>query len=77
MPDFIVYARSDCHLCEDMLRALAPFQAEYGFAVEVVDIEGIPELEARYGERVPVLVQGEREVCHYFLDPPALKACLL
>lgn len=76
MPEFTVYARSDCHLCEDMLSALAPLQARHRFTVNVIDIAGCPELEARYGEKVPVLVQGEREVCHYFLDPQALEACL-
>lgn len=69
-----VYMRSYCHLCEDMLQALAPFQARYGFALQVIDIEDQPELEARYGEKVPVLAADDKELCHYFLDVRALDA---
>jgi hypothetical protein len=36
--------------------------------VEVLDVDGDPELESRYGERVPVLLHKEFELCHYFLD---------
>ncbi|HQU15960.1 MAG: thioredoxin family protein [Chromatiales bacterium 21-64-14] len=67
-----VYGRSHCHLCEEMLSALRPFQERYGFALEVVDIDGEPQLEARYGAKVPVLVTADRELCHYFLDETML-----
>ena len=64
-----LYGRTYCHLCEDMLRALEGLQGELGFTVESIDVNADPILEARYGERVPVLVgPDEREICHYFLD---------
>jgi len=37
-----------------------------------VDIDSDPELVARYGHKVPVLVGGDEEICHYFLDEPQL-----
>lgn len=74
MPRLILYARSYCHLCEDMLQALAPHQARHGFTLEVVDIDRDPQLQARYNEKVPVLSDGEQELCHYFLDEAALDA---
>jgi thioredoxin reductase (NADPH) len=59
-----------------MERALAALADPLGFELELVDIEGRPELEARFGERVPVLHCEGEEVCHYFLDEAALHAHL-
>ncbi len=67
-----LYSRTYCHLCHDMLAALEALHGEPGmseFQIEVLDVDADPELEAKYDELVPVLVDGEgRELCHYFLD---------
>ncbi|HWW03808.1 glutaredoxin family protein [Collimonas sp.] len=68
-PHFILYSRSYCHLCEDMLQALlvlqAPDENAAGyvvdsaadrFTVELIDVDADPELVAKYDELVPVLV---------------------
>jgi hypothetical protein len=34
----------------------------------VLDVDADPALEAKYDELVPVLLHGETELCHYFLD---------
>lgn len=70
-----VFIRTGCHLCEDMLQALQQRQAALGFSYETVDITGRPELESLYGTKVPVLVRGGLEICHYFLDEAALQQC--
>lgn len=55
-----LYQRDDCHLCDQALLVLA--QARVG-ELESVFIDGDPALEARYGERVPVLRDaGGREL---------------
>jgi hypothetical protein len=48
----ILYQRDDCHLCDLALEVLA--QARLPDFTSVF-IDGDAELEARYGERVPVL----------------------
>jgi glutaredoxin len=76
-PVLTLYSRFHCHLCQDMLSLLQERQAEFGFQLEVVDIDSDPELVKRYGEKVPVLVRDAQEICHYYLDEAALKACLV
>ena len=66
--ELTLLSRSYCHLCHDMGEALAPLLAEFGASVRVVDVDADPELEARYDELVPVLLHGESELCHHFLD---------
>jgi hypothetical protein len=39
-----------------------------------VDVDSDDELRSRYGERVPVLLAGGDEICHYHLDRAALDA---
>ena len=63
-----VYSRSHCHLCEEMIAALQEMQGRFHFELQVVDVDGDPELQRRHGARVPVLVHGERELCRHFLD---------
>lgn len=47
--------------------------AELDFETRRVTINNNAELEQTYGTSVPVLVCDGEEVCHYFLDLPALK----
>ena len=49
-----LYRRSYCHLCDEMLAALGTLRGEFGFAVEVVDVDGDAALEQRFGALVPV-----------------------
>jgi len=42
----------------------------------VVDVDNHPEVEAKWGDKVPVLLDGEIEICHYHLDVAALDARL-
>ena len=47
-----LYQRDDCHLCDAALDVLAQAGVP---EFDSVWIDGDPALEARYGERVPVL----------------------
>jgi hypothetical protein len=68
----IVYGRAYCHLCDDMIAAVVALQPVHGFTLEVVDVDADPALEARYDERVPVLVHDGVEICHHVLDAERL-----
>jgi hypothetical protein len=70
---FIIYSRSYCHLCEEMLQALQKLRPAYDFSVEMQDVDANAALLERYDELVPVLLgwHGEaspRQLCHYFLN---------
>ncbi|MGE5770006.1 MAG: glutaredoxin family protein [Betaproteobacteria bacterium] len=66
--ELVLVSRSYCHLCHEMEVALAPLAVEFGASVAVVDVDANPDLEAKYDELVPVLLHGQNELCHYFLD---------
>ena len=63
-----LYYRNGCHLCEDMLGQLQALDVQ----VDVVDVDRDPALRARYHALVPVLADGENEICRYFLDQVAV-----
>ena len=67
-PRLTLYSRTYCHLCDDMIAGLQPLQARFHFVLDVVDVDSDPGLEARYGEDVPVLLHGRRELCRHRLD---------
>ncbi|MDK4680374.1 glutaredoxin family protein [Kingella negevensis] len=69
--------REYCGLCHQMQNALLPFQKQYGFELEIVEIDDFPELEQKYNELVPVLLHGETEICHWHLDETGLHQYLM
>jgi len=69
----ILYTRANCQLCEEMLAALRARMGA-GFPVEIVDVDSDPALRARYGEHVPVLVDGDTELCRHVFDPAKFAA---
>ncbi len=72
-----LYGRSYCHLCDEMLAALEPMRAEFGLAIDVVDVDGDAALEQRFGDLIPVLMHAGVELCHYHLDAPKVRAYLV
>ncbi|MEJ2308745.1 MAG: glutaredoxin family protein [Gammaproteobacteria bacterium] len=65
--------RSGCHLCEAMWAELDGVRASGEVDFELIDLAREPHLEARYGESIPLLFHGERELCRYFLDMQKLR----
>ena len=77
LPRFILYSRSYCHLCDDMLVALRALPEAADSVVDIVDVDNDAALVQAYDELVPVLMgvgsDGvPRELCNYFLDRQAV-----
>lgn len=68
--------REYCSLCHKMRDELKPFQDEYGFGLDVFDVDDDPALEEKYNELVPVLLAGGKEICHWYLDEKKLRQVL-
>lgn len=74
--ELLLYGRAGCHLCDEMEMELRPLARSYGWSLKVVDVDGDEALAERYGLKVPVLMAGDQEVCHYILDREAVVRCL-
>ncbi|MEY2837154.1 MAG: hypothetical protein RLZ46_536 [Actinomycetota bacterium] len=71
-----VYSRHGCHLCENAVNTLEGMREELAFTIEVIYIDGNPELEKLYGHEVPVIhINGEH---HDFfkVDPERFRTSL-
>ncbi|MBI2912420.1 MAG: glutaredoxin family protein [Chloroflexi bacterium] len=71
-----LYTKEECGLCreaEELLRRLA---RKIRFDLELVDIEGHPDLHSRYWDRVPVVAVEGKEVAAAPLDEGRLRAVL-
>lgn len=72
MRTLTLYGHDFCPLCHDMQAALRACQSRYGFNLEWIDITQDSALEDRFGEDVPVLMEGDDKICQHFLDEQAL-----
>jgi glutaredoxin len=68
-----LYSRPDCCLCEEMTEVLSQVQKEIPFTLEHVDISTDPELEARFGQEIPVLFVNGRKAFKYRLTARELR----
>ena len=68
----VLYQRDDCHLCDQALDLLAGARVP---DFDSVFIDGDAELEARYGERVPVLrIENDGRELDWPFDSARLRA---
>jgi glutaredoxin len=76
-PRVTLYARPDCHLCDEARAALERLRAGgLDFEIDEVDIETEDELHVRFLERIPVVeVEGEI-VSELWLDADGLRTRL-
>ena len=65
----VVLSREGCHLCDDMLRALAELERAQSIPpVSILDVDSDPELARQFGLKVPVLLLDGSAICHYTLN---------
>ena len=72
-PRLQLMTRAGCHLCEAAAATLQGLAAEAGVAVAAVDVDTDPELQAEYGDRVPVVLLDGREHSYFDVDVPRLR----
>jgi DNA-binding protein len=72
----VVYHAAGCHLCDRAIEVVESVRSEVPFDLELVDIEGDPDLEVRYRERLPVVEIDGEAAFTYFISAEALRAQL-
>jgi hypothetical protein len=65
MIELILYTRNDCELCREMEEVIAAELPKFEARLERIEIDGDPELEARFGLEVPVLFVNDRKAFKY------------
>ena len=68
-----MYHAADCSLCARALEVVTEARDELRFDLELVDIAGDSELEARYRTLLPVVEIDGEQAFTYFVDPGALR----
>jgi len=74
-----VLSRPDCSLCENLMRELMVLLGDAGDTaaqVQVIDVDDFPDLERKYGHRIPVLLVDGEFLCDYRLDSERVKRYL-
>jgi hypothetical protein len=73
MSRVVLYTAEACGLCTRALEVVREIQGEASFELEIVSIDGNPDLEARYREHLPVLEIDGEPAFTYFVEPNALR----
>ncbi|MBA3582309.1 MAG: glutaredoxin family protein [Gammaproteobacteria bacterium] len=76
VPVLRLYTRHECPPCEEMKQQLRAIESEFGFKLEVHDVDGQPRMAEQYGRYVPVLLWGQTVICYHRLDIDALARAL-
>ena len=72
-PRLQLLTREGCHLCLTASETLARIGAEFGEVPREVDVDSDPELQAEYGDRVPVVLLDGREHSYFTFDVDRLR----
>lgn len=73
MAELQLLTRAACHLCEVAAETLGRVAAEHGLGVVAVDVDADPELQAEFGDRVPVVLLDGREHSYFTVDVERLR----
>jgi glutaredoxin len=68
----VLYGAPGCHLCDVAKDVLERQQPLLGFDLQLLDISGDDELEARYREQIPVVYVAGRKAFKYRVEPVEL-----
>jgi hypothetical protein len=73
-----LYTRAGCHLCQEMKVIVERVIRESSTAARIqeVDIANDPDLEARYGQEIPVLLLNGKKAAKYRISETELTRML-
>jgi glutaredoxin len=71
--DITIYSRPGCHLCEEAKAQIAPLLKEFSARLTEINIDGDPDLRARYDYDVPVIFLGARKAAKHRVDVAQLR----
>ncbi len=77
MIELILYTRRDCELCREMEEMLEVELPRFDARLERIEIDANPELEALYGQEVPVLFVNQRKAFKFRCTPRDLRKRML
>jgi hypothetical protein len=77
MIELILYTRDDCELCREMEEVIAGELPKFDARVQRIEIDGNPDLEAKFGIEVPVLFVNERKAFKYRCTAKELRKRLM
>jgi glutaredoxin len=72
----VVLGKPGCHLCDDAKDIVAAVCADAQAAWEEHSIEGVPSLEAAYGDKIPVVFVNGVLHGYWRVDPAHLRKAL-
>jgi glutaredoxin len=73
-----IYSRPGCHLCDEMKAVVsrAAGSIQEPITIDEIDISTDPDLEARYGVEIPVLLVDGKKVAKYRVSDEELTRLL-
>ena len=73
-PRLQLLTRQGCHLCEEAATTLAEVATQAGLDEPVwIDVDADPDLQAEFGDRVPVVLLDGEEHSYFSVDVPRLR----
>lgn len=71
-----LYTRAGCPLCDEVADGVGALIAGTGHRLVPVDVDADPLLKANFGWDVPLLFDGDTEICRHQLNLPAFQEWL-
>ena len=71
-----IYARTGCHLCENVVNLLEPLKDQLKIEINEILIDNNKELEDLYGQLIPVVHIDGKHFSHFRVDLDEFKSFL-
>jgi len=72
----LLYSKPGCHLCDEARAVITAVCAELGESYDEIDITTSADLQARFGEEIPVTLVDGAQHDFWRVDPERLRRAL-